>query len=107
MNLSEYDKKFFQSIEETLKRENCNKYKLDSGEELSDTIRYESSDIKFRYSLESIIIVFPEGILKGDVNTSDWNISISKAGNTFISYEQVKYFLEELEVKILLENLRR
>lgn len=106
MNLSEYDKKFFQSIEETLKRENCNKYKLDSGEELSDTIRYESSDIKFRYSLESIIIVFPEGILKGDVNTTDWNISISKAGNTFTNYEQVKYFLDELEVKILLKNLR-
>lgn len=107
MNLSEYDKKFFQSIEETLKRENCNKYKLDSGEELSDTIRYESSDIKFRYSLESIVIIFPEGILKGVVSTTDWNISISKAGNTFISYEQVKYFLDELEVKILLNNLRR
>lgn len=107
MNLSEYDKKFFQSIEETLKRENCNKYKLDSGEELSDTIRYKSSDIKFRYSLESIVIIFPEGILKGVVNTIDWNISISKVGNTFTSYGQVKYFLEELEVKILLENLRR
>lgn len=106
--ISEYDIKFFQSISETLKRENCNKYKLDSKKELSDSIRCDNSDtIKFRYSLEKIVIIFPEGILKGDVNTSDWNISISKAGDTFTSYEQVKYFLEELEVKILLANLRR
>lgn len=106
--ISEYDIKFFQSISETLKRENCNKYKLDSEKELSDSIRCDNSDtIKFRYSLEKIVIIFPEGILKGDVNTSDWNISISKAGDTFTSYEQVKYFLDELEVKILLANLRR